>query len=457
MKVVQRVGTLLRKAANYLSPLSAGWWWPPSIRESYTGAWQSNVTIDNQLVTANWAVFACVTLIAGDIAKMPARVMKYVPASLIWEVTKLRPVLRKPNRYQTWPDFIHSWLFSLLLTGNTYVFKERQKGITVALYVLSPNRVKPLVAQDGSVYYDLAADNLSDLQENIIVPASEIMHDRINCLWHPLVGLSPIYANGVAAMQALAIQDNSAKFFQNMSRPGGVMTAPGAISDESAERVKATFHANFSGANLGNLLVLGDGLKYEAMTISAHDSQLIEQLKFTGEMICATFHVPPYKLGLGPMPTVNNTAALNQQYYDQCLHPLVDGMERRLDEGLEISNPFAEGSSEQLEVWFDTSELLRMDPATRAAANAQKIGSGVLAPNEGRRDENLPPVEGGDVPFLQEQNWPISVLANRKLPAEAAPALPAPDEPDDEEVSEDAKMLADMIIRGLSESTHVTG
>jgi HK97 family phage portal protein len=440
MSLVTRVGAALRKAANYLSPVSTGWWWP-SIRESYAGAWQSNVTVDAQSVSSNWAVFACVTLIAGDIAKMPARVMKYLPGAMIWEATKLRPVLRKPNRYQTWPDFIRSWVFSLLLTGNTYVLKQRDGKNTVALYVLAPARVKPLVAADGSVYYEISSDNLSGLQESITVPASEVMHDRINTIWHPLVGVSPIYASGVAAMQALAIQDNSAKFFQNMSRPGGVMTAPGAISDETAARIKASFTESFSGENLGKLLVMGDGLKYEAMTITAHDAQLIEQLKFTGEMICATFHVPPYKLGLGPMPTVSNTAALNQQYYDQCLHPIVDGMERRLDEGLEIADPFAVDSSQQLEVWFDTSELLRMDPATRADANSKKIGAGLMSPNEGRRDDNLPPVDGGESPYLQQQNYSLAALAKRDAQpdpfATTPPALPAPPAGDDDADEDD--------------------
>jgi HK97 family phage portal protein len=440
MSLVTRVGAALRKAANYLSPISTGWWWP-SIRESYAGAWQSNVTVDAQSVSSNWAVFACVTLIAGDIAKMPARVMKYLPGAMIWEATKLRPVLRKPNRYQTWPDFIRSWVFSLLLTGNTYVLKQRDGKNTVALYVLAPARVKPLVAADGSVYYEISSDNLSGLQESITVPASEVMHDRINTIWHPLVGVSPIYASGVAAMQALAIQDNSAKFFQNMSRPGGVMTAPGAISDETAARIKASFTESFSGENLGKLLVMGDGLKYEAMTITAHDAQLIEQLKFTGEMICATFHVPPYKLGLGPMPTVSNTAALNQQYYDQCLHPIVDGMERRLDEGLEIADPFAVDSSQQLEVWFDTSELLRMDPATRADANSKKIGAGLMSPNEGRRDDNLPPVDGGESPYLQQQNYSLAALAKRDAQpdpfATTPPALPAPPAGDDDADEDD--------------------
>ncbi|WP_416380911.1 hypothetical protein, partial [Klebsiella pneumoniae] len=33
------------------------------------------------------------------------------------------------------------------------------------------------------------------------VPAREVIHDRFNCLFHPLIGLSPIYAAGLAAMQ----------------------------------------------------------------------------------------------------------------------------------------------------------------------------------------------------------------------------------------------------------------
>ena len=39
----------------------------------------------------------------------------------------------------------------------------------------------------------------------------------MNCLYHPLVGLSPIYACGLAAQQGLAIQNGSTEFFGNMS------------------------------------------------------------------------------------------------------------------------------------------------------------------------------------------------------------------------------------------------
>ncbi len=410
-----------------LAPISSSGWFWPRILESYTGAWQANVVVSRQTVSENWAVFACATLIANDISKMLARVMQFNPQLRIFEPTIQRPVLRKPNRFQTRIEFFKSWIFSLLFQGNTYVLKERDaQGFVVALYVLDPYRVTPLLTPDGGIYYQLKDDLLSGLEESTVVPASEIIHDRMYTLFHPLIGVSPIYASGVAAMQSAAIQDNSAKFFQNMSRPSGILTAPGAISDETAARLKAAWETNFSGSNIGKVAVLGDALKYEAMTINATDAQLIEQLKFTGEMVCATFHVPPYKLGLGPMPTVNNTSALNQQYYDQSLQPIVENMELRLDDGLELTFPF--------ETWFDTSALLRMDPEARMKAHTEAIGGGWLAPNEARREEDRPPVEGGDTPYLQQQNFSLRALSKRDAQDDpfgtakpAASALPAPD------------------------------
>jgi phage portal protein BeeE len=44
--------------------------------------------------------------------------------------------------------------------------------------------------------------------------------------------------------------------------------------------------------------VLGDGLAYQAMVMTAVDAQLIEQLKWTAETICSCFHVPSYMVGV---------------------------------------------------------------------------------------------------------------------------------------------------------------
>lgn len=397
-----------------LSPVdSRGGWWT-LIRESYTGAWQQNVEIRSDTVASYWAVFSCVTLISGDIAKLVARVMQLQP-DRTWKETLNRPVLRKPNRFQTRAEFFGYWVISKLLTGNTYVLKERE-GIELpggaraisALYILDPRLVLPLVAPDGSVFYQLGADNLAGLSEDaarVVVPASEIIHDKMYCLFHPLVGVSPIYACGVSAMQGAAILDTSAKFFQNMQRPSGILTAPAAISKETADRLKVDWEANFGAGKIGKTAVLGDGLKYEPMTMTAVDAQLIEQLKMTGEMIAACFHVPGYKIGVGPMPTVSNTAVLNQQYYDQCLQFIIETMELRLDEGLELPVNF--------ETWFDLTGLLRMDPDTRYKSHSEAIKGGWKSPNEARLEENFSPLAGGDTAYMQNQNQSLAALAVR--------------------------------------------
>ena len=83
-------------------------------------------------------------------------------------------------------------------------------------------------------------------------------------------------------------------------------------------------------ALVDEVAVVGDGLKYEAMRAKAVDSQLIEQLKWTAEVICSVYHVPPYKIGVGTLPSYNNVQALNTEYYSQCLQKHIEDIEKRL-------------------------------------------------------------------------------------------------------------------------------
>jgi HK97 family phage portal protein len=449
--MIKAIAATLRKAAQYLSPVSpygsnGGW---TTVLETSTGSWQQDTAVDMTAVTANWAVWSCASLISGDIAKMPASIEKYDSSKGIWIPGDDWSLLRQPNKYQTWIEFSQNWDYSQLFRGNTYVLKERDRlGEIVALYILDPSRCTALVSEDGGIYYELQEDNLSGLDGRVIVPASEIIHDRYKTPWHPLIGVSPLYANGVAATQGLAIADSSTKFFENLSRPGGILTAPGSIPPDTAARIKEQWQTNYTGDNAGKVAVLGDGLVYSPLqSVSAADSQLLEQLKFSGEMVCAAFHVPPYKLGLGQMPTVGNTGILNQQYYEQALQYLVQKKEARLTVGLELRQP-------NFRISIDESVLLRMDPAARYASQIERVKGGVLAPNEARREEGLPPVEGGDDCLLQQQNFSLAALAKRDQgddpfgKASAPAPSPAPPSDDDESV----KTLAELIKRGFSEA-----
>ena len=63
-----------------------------------------------------------------------------------------------------------------------------------------------------------------------------------------------------------------------------------------------------------------------------------------------------------------------------------------------------------LSVEFNLEGLLRGDSAGRASFYGSGLKDGWLTINEVRARENLPPVDGGDVPRIQKQNVPITDL-----------------------------------------------
>src|SRR5262245_41221058 len=204
------LATIRRAVARAFSPLtpargSGGWW--PVVRESFTGAWQQNVDLSVPTIAANPAVFACTTIIAQDIGKLRLRLVE-IDSNGIWREVKssaFSPVLRKTNHYQTINNFVEQWITSKLSHGNTYALTQQEasnRQIVRALYILDPARVTPLVTPSGDVYYELRRDDLSGIPDGlpdgapIVVPASEIIHDLMVSLFHPLIGVSPIYACG---------------------------------------------------------------------------------------------------------------------------------------------------------------------------------------------------------------------------------------------------------------------
>lgn len=394
------------KSLRMASAGSGGWY--PIIREPFAGAWQWNRETNQTLASTFYADFACKTLIARDIAKLKVKLVKRTGD--IWEETEspsFSPVLRKPNHYQTRNQFWESWILSKLSRGNTYVLKARDaRRVVTALYVLDPRRVTPLIADDGSVFYQLATDDLNVMGSQITVPATEIIHDRMNCD-HWLVGIPPIFASALAAMQGLNIQTQSLRLFKNNSNPGGILTAPGNIADEDVARIKADWEQKFTGDNFGRLAVVGSGMKFEKMSLTAVEGQMLEQLKWAAENVCSTYHVPPYKIGVGAMPSYNNVQALNVEYYTQCLQSLIEDAESCLDEGLGLGEQYDLGTE------FDVENLLRMDSVTQADVVTKLAGGAVMTPDEGRSKFALKPISGGNALYRQQQEYSLAALAKR--------------------------------------------
>src|SRR5690606_23273714 len=124
----------------------------------YAGAWQRNDETTRGDLTCYPTLYACLNRITSDIGKLPFQ-LKVEDANGIWKPTQnaaYSPVLRKPNGFQTQGQFRESWILSKLIDGNTYVLKQRDnRGVVVALFVLDPCKVTPLVSEAGRVFYRL--------------------------------------------------------------------------------------------------------------------------------------------------------------------------------------------------------------------------------------------------------------------------------------------------------------
>lgn len=395
--------------------------WQPLIHEPYTGAWQKNDELKRTDVLGFHAVFACVSLISSDVGKLRIQTKAVKDGVLQPTQSRTKAILAKPNKHQTWQQFAENWISSKLLRGNTYVWKQRDIfGDVWQLHVLNPDRVKVLVSDNGDVFYQISTDKLYGLTDTT-VPASEMIHDRMNCFYHPLVGLSPLTACGISVGLGLSIQHTSATLFGNNSRPSGILSVPSDISKETAQKVKSDWQANYSGIKRGGIAVLGSGAKYEPIAMSASDSQAIEQLKMSGETVCSVFHVPAFKVGMGEIKAGQKVSDLNEIYYSDCLQHYIEAIENLLDEHLDLEKG--------VECEADLSPLIRMDSTSQMAYLKEGTHSGILSPNEARATLGLPPVVGGESPLMQQQNYSLEALAKRDNSADPFGNAPTPNKP----------------------------
>ncbi|RCP88391.1 phage portal protein [Escherichia coli] len=355
-----------------------------AVAEPFPGAWLQGVKADPEAVLSFHAVFACISLISQDIAKMRLRLMQTDAHGIRRETRRgdIARLCRRPNTQQNRIQFFELWLNAKLRHGNTVVLKIRNaRGQIKELRILDWSRVEPLVADDGEVFYRITPDRNCGITEAVTVPAREVIHDRFNCFFHPLIGLPPVYAAGLAATQGHHIQENSTSFFRNGGRPSGVIEIPGSITEENAKKLKSNWDSGYTGENAGKTAILSNGAKYNPTTFSPVDAQTVEQLKMTAEIVCSVFRVPAYKIGVGQPPSSDNVEALET------------------------------GENESTE--FDVTTLLRMDSERRMKTLGDAVKNTLLTPNEARKRENLPPLAGGDALYLQQQNYSLEALSRR--------------------------------------------
>ncbi len=409
----------------YFLPVSGGWL-PAGTDINW---WQEGHSV-RPLATHSAMVEACVSAYAQTVAMCPGDHWRTLDTGGRERVTAsaLTRILRRPNEYQSISDFLMNATRSLYSCGSAYALAVRNSRFEISeLHLMRSPMSRWTVADDGSVYYDLGGNEIAEQRFDLAgVPARDVLHIRLHTPHHPLRGETPLRAAALEIAAGDAMLQQQVRFFLNQARPSSlVFETDMPLTMEQTEQFTNRVQEKVGGLNAGKPLLLSNGLKAKALNVTSEDAQLAEMMKLSSQQVALAFRVPLPILGINNT-TVTSTEALMQQWIASGLGFALNHIEES------VGNFFGLRGYPEEYLELNTAALLRSAFKDRIEGLARGVQTGIFAPNEARRAEDLPSVEFGDDPRVQEQVVPLSFGA-QKEPTKPAPLALPPPEPEVEE------------------------
>lgn len=404
---------VLRKMADYVRSFT--------IREP--DAWvdgsmrgDAGEVVTDTTVLSLSAVWACRNLLAGTIASLPLMVYR-TNADGAREVARDHPLYRilhdSPNFEQTAVDFLDFLSSSIELRGNAFARVRRERARVVSLMPIPPDRMTVRRLPSGALEYRWTDDK----GRQFIEAETDILHVR-GPGGDSLSGMSTLQFGRNAFSLATATDRAAASMFRNGLRPSVVLKFKEWLTKEQRDLTETRLTEKYLGAvNSGRPFIAEGETDISTISMSAEDAQMLESRSFSVEEICRFFGVPPFMIGHTEKSTSWGTG-LEQQTLGFLKFSLRHRL-KRIEQAMEKQLLTPADRAAGLMIEFNIEGLLRADSVGRAAFYKSALGDGWMTINEVRAKENLPPVEGGDVPRMQSQNVPITEAGQ-------VPALPQP-------------------------------
>jgi HK97 family phage portal protein len=386
------------------------------------GGYASNTGVPVTPFTAlqSAAVYACIRAISQDIAMLAPFVRRRLVGGGYQRMPQhpLNKLFRRPNRWQTWFEFIGYAVSSICLRGNSFVVIERDKDANpIELVPIAPDRCTIMLTEDGELWYRV---NSRRIGMGILIPPDDMIHIK-NISMDGYVGVSPIAIAQDVIGLALATQQHGGVLFRQGGQIGGVISHPGKLSKEASDRIANSWRETHSGVqNAHKAAILEEGMQFNKIAITNEEAQFLETRRFQVVDICRLYGVPPHRLGELDKATLNNIEQQNQQYVDSALKPTARLIEQLFDHHLLFDD-----ERSILECKFDFDDMTRGDLLTRYQAYQVGTLNGWLNRNEVRARENMNPIEDG---HGDEYRVPLNtaVPGTALDPATAAPSETAP-------------------------------
>jgi HK97 family phage portal protein len=243
-----------------------------------------------------------------------------------------------------------------------------------------------------------------------------------------IMGVSVIHYFRETFGKGLANSKSHTNFYQNGAKPSGALEAPNALTKPAQDRLAAQFANQYAGIeNAGKPMVLEEGLKYHAISLSPADAQFLETHKLTRADVASIFRMPPHKIGDLERSTNNNIEQQSLDYVGDTLMPWLLNFEQEYRLKLllpsEVENRYFK---------HNLAALLRADATARGNYYQKLVQAGIYSINEVREMEERNAIDGGDRHLVQVNQMPLDKMDETLAARNAKPANTPPPAPEND-------------------------
>ena len=314
-------------------------------------------------------------------------------------------------------DFWRQVVQYLLLNGNAYIVPVYDfVAMDIAeLKLVSPTAVSHDTYNNKYTVTDVKAGVSMTLDESEIIHIKNYTKDGKN-------GLSTLsFARTTLDITSTGDKETLNRFANGGNVRGIVSNDTsvrgfGEYQDKELEKTATDLDGRFRNGE--RIVSLPGQVQFSPISLSSTDMQFLETRKFSVREICRFFGVHPSFVFDDTSNNYKSAEMANVAFLSNTLNPILRKIENELHRKLVAPTLCCKRKFQ-----FDRRGLYACDLESRIKYQAQTIAAGIYTVNEWRREENKPPIEGGDT---------VLVSANLKGITEAGkPAQPA-QEPNNE-------------------------
>ena len=360
------------------------------------------------------AIWECVNKITKAMSCLPCDVLQVVDDDGNTELVEYGQLYfllnRSPNAYMTPADFIKKITLDYLIHGNAYVRIDKARGndYIAALIPLNPEQVTTNIVGNKVIY-----EYWSDKDTKETYSADRIMHWK--GIGNGIVGLSTVDFAGSTLTEAVCAQNASIDMFRNKGKLNGILSAETPILQENQAQDFLDRFEEMAHAPIG-VPLLPAGFKFQSLSLSPADTQLLETREFIVKEFARWFGIP-YGLLTGE---ASELVDLSNYFYETTVLPMCIELEQILMQKVV--------KDEKTKVKFRTSVLKRMSDQTRISMQTSYAQNGLRTRNELRREDGYKRIDGADELTAQNNLYPLDSLGQAN--ATQTPQTPLTTQPE---------------------------